>query len=170
MRNLTKYSIMLATLCLMSANANAQHPNVEKVNATFVEGTKSRPEKESAAMVADGYLHTKWCIDDASHMPYYAVLDAQSKVAVKAYALATGDDTNWYPGRNPMTWNVYGSDDKKNWQLIDAVKRDQKMADENEQFYYYHVKEASAFRYYKFEFVKMWAGTRLQLSEIRLFK
>lgn len=138
------------------------------VKTTFVSGTGNG--KEGAAMVSDGYFYTKWCIDEPSRMPYTVVLDAGSQTTVSEYSLVTGDDTHAYPGRNPRNWKVYGSNDKSSWKPLAEVQNDRTMRDENEQEYRFRIKGAAPYRYYKFEFQKVWEDTRLQLSEIKLYK
>lgn len=138
------------------------------VKATFVSGTGNG--KEGAAMVSDGLFYTKWCVDEPGRMPYSIVLDAGSQISLCEYGLVTGDDTHSYSGRNPRNWKVYGSNDKNNWKLVNEVKNDRSMRDENEQEYRFRVKDAAAYRYYKFEFEKVWEDTRIQLSEIKLYK
>ena len=103
-------------------------------------------------------------------MPYSIVLDAGSQISLCEYGLVTGDDTHSYSGRNPRNWKVYGSNDKNNWKMLTEVKNDRSMRDENEQEYRFRVKDAAAYRYYKFEFEKVWEDTRIQLSEIKLYK
>ena len=44
------------------------------------------------------------------------------------------------------------------------------MRDENEQEYRFKPAQTGSFRYYRFDFIKMAGGTRLQLSEIKLYK
>ena len=139
------------------------------IKATCVSGPGLNG-KEGAAMVSDGLFYTKWCIDNPQQMPYAVVLDAGSQTNVTEYGLVTGDDTNSYPGRNPKQWRVLGSNDKKDWKAIEEVKNDRSMRDENEQEYRFRLKNTTAYRYYKFEFVKVWDGTRLQLAEIKLYK
>ena len=56
------------------------------------------------------------------------------------------------------------------WKMLTEVKNDRSMRDENEQEYRFRVKDAAAYRYYKFEFEKVWEDTRIQLSEIKLYK
>ena len=68
------------------------------------------------------------------------------------------------------SWNVFGSNDLKEWTPLDKVKYDRRMRDENEQTYLFRIKESKAWRYYKFEFTRMTEGTRLQLSEIELYE
>ena len=139
------------------------------IEATFVSGT-GRSTKEGASMVADGHLYSKWCIDEPRQMPYTIVLDAGEQTPLSEYRLVTGDDTHTYPDRNPITWRVSGSNDKQNWTTLDNQKDNYRLRDENEQEYRFKPANSGNFRYYRFEFIKMADGTRLQLSEIKLFK
>lgn len=138
------------------------------VKTTFTSGTGRG--KEGAAMAADGYIFSKWCIDDARQMPYTIVLDAGEQTAVSEYRFYTGDDTHTYPDRNPITWRLSGSNDQKNWTVLDNQQNNRRLRDENEQEYRFKTSATNSFRYYRFEFIRMADGTRLQLSEIKLFK
>lgn len=138
------------------------------IKTTFVSGPGNG--KEGAAMVSDGFFYTKWCIDEPSKMPYSIVLDAGTSTAITEYGLVTGDDSHTYSGRNPRNWKVMGSNDKSNWKQLSEVKNDRSMRDENEQEYRFRVKNAPAYRYYKFVFEKTWEDTRIQLAEIKLYK
>ena len=138
------------------------------LTATFVSGSGNG--KEGAAMAADGHLYTKWCIDNARQMPYAIVLDAGQPTAVSEYRFVTGDDTHTYPDRNPVTWRMSGSNDKQKWTTLDEQKNNRSLRDENEQEYRFKPANKGSFRYYRFEFIRMTAGTRLQLSEIKLYK
>ncbi len=140
----------------------------KKIKVSYVAGTESG-DKEDVSMVADGRCWTKWCMSDAKKLPYYVILDAQKTTDVVRYGLVTGEDTGTYPGRNPITWKVYGSNDQDKWTLLDNIKFDQRMGAENEKEYCYDIKEPKTFRYYKFEFVRMTSGTMIQLSEINLY-
>lgn len=135
----------------------------------FVSGTGSGT-KEGAEMVCDGHLYSKWCIDAPRQMPYAVVLDASEPIVITEYRFATGDDTHTYPQRNPITWRLSGSNDQQSWTLLDEQKGNRRLRDENEQEYRFKPKASGSYRYYRFEFLRMAEGTRLQLSEIRLFK
>ena len=139
------------------------------VKATFVSGSGNN-SKEGAAMVADGRLFTKWCIDESRQMPYNVVLDAGQQIPLTEYRFVTGDDTHTYPDRNPVSWKVSGSNDKQSWTTVDEQKNNRRLRDENEQEYRFKPATSGNYRYYRFEFTKMAAGTRLQLSEIKLYK
>lgn len=139
------------------------------VKATFVSGS-GRDGKEGAAMAADGWLFTKWCIDEPRQMPYSIILDAGEAATVTEYRFVTGDDTHDYPDRNPVSWKMSGSNDQKSWTVLDEQKGNRLLRDENEQEYRFRPATSGNYRYYRFEFLKMAGGTRLQLSEIKLFK
>ena len=103
-------------------------------------------------------------------MPYNIVLDSGQPAAISEYRFVTGDDTHSYPERNPMDWRMSGSNDKQAWTVIDEQKYNRRLRDENEQEYRFKMASPGSFRYYRFEFIRMTAGTRLQLSEIKLYK
>ena len=147
------------------SEALAQAP----IKTTFVSGS-GRGGQEGPAMICDDQLSTKWGIDFPRLMPYSIVLDAGQQTGVVEYGLVTGDDTNAYPERNPVTWKVSGSNDKQNWTTLDEQKGNRLLRDENEQEYRFRLAASGSYRYYRFEFLKMAGGTRLQLSEIKLFK
>ena len=154
--------IQLSEICLYNT---VQTP----VKVTFVSGS-TRESKESASMVADGFLFSKWCIDDRSQMPYNVVLDAGQPTPITEYRFFTGDDTHDYPDRNPVSWRLSGSNDQQNWTLLDDQISNRRLRDENEQEYRFKPAQTGSFRFYRFEFIQMASGTRLQLSEIKLFK
>jgi hypothetical protein len=103
-------------------------------------------------------------------MPYTVVLDTEQPTPITEYRLFTADDTHTYPDRNPVTWRMSGSNDKQNWTTLDEQKNNHRLRDENEQEYRFKPATKGSFRYYRFEFIRMTAGTRLQLSEIKLYK
>ena len=121
-------------------------------------------------MVADGNKWTKWCLDAPDELPYHVTLDAAKPTTMKAYALVTADDTHNYPSRNPIAWNIYGSNDRKEWKQVEQVKYSRKLDDQNEHTYMFRIKGCQPWRYYKFEFTRMAAGTRIQLSEIEIYE
>ena len=161
--------LMAAIGLTTTAQEKQEERKLQKAKVTFVTGTQPTG-KEGAAMVADGHKWTKWCIDAPQEMPYHVTIDATKAISPKAYGLVTAEDTHYYPTRNPIAWNVYGSNDLKEWTPLDKVKYDRRMRDENEQTYLFRIKESKAWRYYKFEFTRMTEGTRLQLSEIELYE
>lgn len=176
---MNKQAKHLLEMAIALALAAAVHPataqdkkekvKLTPVKTTFVEGTQT-DGKEGSAMVADGHKWTKWCLDAPKEMPYHVTLDVAQPTALQAYAFITADDTHTYPSRNPISWNIYGSNDLKEWQPVERVRYSRRMGDENEQTYQFVLKECKPWRYYKIEFTRMAEGTRIQLSEIELYR
>ncbi len=167
----TAVALMAASAMGISA-VGQEKENAEKltpVKTIFVEGTHAEGE-EGAAMVADGHKWTKWCLDAPKEMPYKITLDAGKSIALKAYALTTAEDTHSYPMRNPIAWNIYGSNDCKEWKTVEQIKYSRKLSDENEQTYFFKIQPQKQWRYYRFEFTRMTEGTRIQLAEIELYE
>ena len=163
-KNVMRMLVLTGTMALTSS-VLAQ----ETIKTKLVSGTGSDIE-EGPAMICDGDASTKWCVDEPSHMPYVIILDAGTPTDFAEYGFVTGNDTQDYPDRNPVTWRVSGSNDKQNWTTIDTQENDRTLRDENEQEYRFKPAKKGQFRYYRFEFLKMADGTRIQLSEINLHK
>ena len=89
-------------------------------------------------------------------------------VAVTGYQLATGNDTASSPDRNPEDWNLYGSEDGENWNLIHAVTGDEVLLAENElPFDFMLEKAAPAYKFFKYEITKS-GGDLIQLGSLNL--
>ena len=158
---------MTAVVALVALCAGAMAQN--RVKVSFVDGTTTEG-REGAQMVADGLKSTKWCYDAPQRMPYYVILSTETAVQPREYSLTTGNDTHSYPDRNPASWMVYGSNDQSAWKLIDERHSCFRMTDLNEQEYFFPVEAKESYRYFKFVFTEMQDDTRIQLSEISLYK
>ena len=73
---------------------------------------------ETYRQLLDNDAETKFGTSNVSNA--WAVIIADQPVAVKQYSLVTGADTYGYPGRNPRSWKLEGSNDNQTWTLIDA--------------------------------------------------
>ncbi len=171
MKSVIKVLISGVVLLMTSASASAQEAKkdytLEKIQLV---SAPSNIEGETADMLVDRHYYTKWCYDNPEEMPYNVIVSTKEPIKLGQYGFVTAEDTNHYPIRNPMDWRVWGSNDQQNWTKVDEKKFNWTMRDENEQEYTFKVKDAESFRYYKFEFVKMQGGTRIQLSEINLYR
>lgn len=162
----TKYilaSLLAAVLFPIATSAQ------KKVQTTLADGTPSTGD-EGIQNVTDGKYYTKWCYDSSQKLPYYVVLSAKEAFQMKQYGLVSGDDTNTYTDRNPLSWKLYGSNDKQNWTLLDEKKNDWTMDDQNEQEFLFKVAPKDSYKFYKFEFIRMQGSTRIQLAEINLYQ
>lgn len=90
---------------------------------------------ERAHNLFDGNTDTKWCFDFSQKA--YVIFKASRLGAVSGYTITTGNDSGDYAGRNPKSWTLYGSNDQKNWTIIDQVSNDVVLQDENATAYNY---------------------------------
>ena len=90
-------------------------------------GTESNIPHENWPNVADNNVDTKYC--NAVYNGYaYFLFDATSEVAPSAYRIYTANDTGNLPERNPVSWQLYGS----NTQLFDPADPEWVLIDEHE--------------------------------------
>lgn len=69
------------------------------------------------------------------------------ETSIGAYAMITGNDTSFYPERNPYAWTLYGSKDGSEWVVVDAVS-DGKLGAYDFEPYVFEVASPEAYGYY----------------------
>lgn len=80
------------------------------------------------ADMVDNTTSTKFC--GGFEPPLYLYFDAGEQLLISAYRFYTANDTERYPGRNPISWQLYGSNTKStkpndaDWVLIDERTND----------------------------------------------
>ena len=112
----------------------------------------------------DGSVNTKAFIGSA-----YGIRIAwqmTEAVVVNKYTLTTANDTAKYSNRNPVKWQLYGSNNATSWIQIDAVT-DGGMGAVNYTGYTYVTDTQEPYQYYMLQ-VENTGGGGLQLSEISL--
>ena len=78
----------------------------------------------------DNSPYTKYCGSFSVGTTLYIYVDAGKKVTLSGYRLTTANDTNKYPGRNPSSWSLFGSNTKSEvpddevWTLLDHREND----------------------------------------------
>ena len=86
-------------------------------------GTEGSINYENWPNAGDNNVYTKYC--STFHSSAYFLFDAKETLVPCGYRIYTANDTRNYPGRNPYSWRLYGSntytDDPydKCWVLID---------------------------------------------------
>ena len=91
-------------------------------------GTESTISNHNWPDAGDNSVYTKYC-SYFSNSAYF-LFDAQEAVMPYGYRIYTANDTRYYPGRNPDTWRLYGSNTYTNdpnddcWVLIDERVND----------------------------------------------
>ena len=89
----------------------------------------------------DDDVTTKYCGNFTSGTTLYIYMDTGKPVEVSGYRITTAADTRTYPGRNPVSWSLLGSNTKSEvpddavWTLIDHRENDQTLGAANYQSY-----------------------------------
>ena len=78
----------------------------------------------------DDNVYTKYCGPFSPSNPLYIFIDAGERVELSGYRFTTANDTRNNPGRNPVTWSLFGSNNQSElpddaaWTLLDHREND----------------------------------------------
>ena len=138
---------------------------------TVIDATQGVVSSECGPNLLDGKTETKFNVLATSA---YIIWKAPKMLRVTSYSVTTANDTSIYTGRNPKTWELYGSNKKlsrndKGWKKIHSVKNDKKLKPVDFKKYTYKLKKiAKPYQYYKLEIKSNKGADCTQLSEFRL--
>lgn len=122
---------------------------------------------EGAEKLFDGDVGTKYCTDASSP---YVVFAMKNPVTVKSYAIATGNDTSSYTGRNPQSWTLYGSTDGNSWNVINNVTNGSvTLKAVDSKYFKFTTNNTASYKYYKLQITSCVSGSTVQLSEFSLY-
>lgn len=125
--------------------------------------------EESASNLFDGYESSKYCLSSKNGVE--VVWSMSRQIPLSAYALVTGNDTETYPDRNPVTWELYGSEDgtDDSWTLIHKVENTDRMPAANYAYVGFLLDETVHYTYFRMSLHGQEGAQYMQLSEIRLY-
>ena len=92
--------------------------------------TGSYYSNEVHANLFDDDVYTKYCGPFYAATTLYIYIDAGKPVSLTGYRFTTANDTQQNPGRNPVTWSLFGSNTKSDvpddvaWKLLDRREDD----------------------------------------------
>lgn len=135
------------------------------VGYKFVDGGTSDVDNEGISNLCD---------DDASTKYYGTVnncwiaLQASQSVAVQQYSIVTANDSRGFYERSLKSWLLFGSNDNRNWFLIDT-QNDYPMPFDDQVEVVIPVNDSREFTYFKF-FCSEGATSTVQLSEVWINK
>ena len=93
----------------------------------------------------------------------WAIIIASEAVAVQQYSIVTGADTYNYPGRNPVSWKLEGSNDNQTWTLIDEKVQTYQLQAKNKEEFVFPVNGTETYKFFKFSATQLADG--FQVSE-----
>jgi len=109
-------------------------------------------ESESIEQSIDGQVGTKWCVEHHdTPVIWELTLPAGAAKAVAAYTLTSTNEKR--PDRDPRTWEFAGSDDGREWVVLDR-RADQPAFDQRGKGCTFECDNKRAFRKYRLTFLK----------------
>ena len=97
---------------------------------TFYYGTGTYIKDHDHADLFDDDIYTKYCAAFDPSNTLYICMETAEPVELSGYRITTAADTQTYPGRNPVTWSLFGSNtksiepDDSVWELLDRREND----------------------------------------------
>ena len=117
-------TIQLSEFDLLDLDGNPITP------LTFISATGTYIKDHDAGDLFDDDLTTKYCAAFTNGVTVYIYMDAGEPVVLSGYRMTTAKDTQSFPGRNPVTWSLLGSNTKSEvpddevWTLLDRREND----------------------------------------------
>ena len=142
------------------------------------EGSAGFGSGEDYDKIVDGNTSSKWCLNGGEGNAVYNIFHSSLPIFVTGYTITTANDNATYPGRNPKSWQLYGSTadsnpgkDDASWELIASVTNDTKLQDQNFKTYTYTLPSETTKAYQSFKWVitarKGGGNGVIQVSEFR---
>ena len=163
------FPLMLLMLLLLPANMVAETDYEEFVTLEELKGNPEGNDNESYVNLFDGN-NSKWCCEFNSEEGAYVIFKASKAGVPVGYTITTGNDNEFWGGRNPLSWKLYGNNEGKNgaWVLIDKVENDEVLKDKNNTPYNFTCECSTSYQYFKWEITAIHSGTTLQVGEFEL--
>ena len=117
-------TIQLSEFDLLDKDGNEISPLL------FLSATGTYIKDHDAGDLFDDDLNTKYCASFTAGNTLYIYMDAGEQVTLSGYRMTTAKDTQSFPGRNPYTWSLLGSNtqsevpDDDVWTLLDRREND----------------------------------------------
>lgn len=121
--DLTKAEVDMTQLGVVDFDAWDDGENKENLDKLF-DGVKTELDFEAAGAGKCGG-HAAWG-DEAGAWFYFSLTEAAT---LKAYVITTGNDNTDWPGRNPVEWTLYGTNDLEAFQAGAAAGLNNNPAD-----------------------------------------
>lgn len=119
---------------------------------------------QGVAQSTDGNAKTKWCFQHEQKVIVWQA-DLPSAKVVNHYSLTSADDV---PARDPSDWNLEGSQDGKEWVLLDR-RKDQAVFEKRFQARKFTFTNTTAFTFYRIRFTAVHDdASHFQLADIQL--
>lgn len=175
-RLLSILTIICLLVSLVPSAALATETKIISSGYTAHEGPGLPGEyEEGYEKLVDGNINTKWCVNHKVYSDLKVIFEVSSAMQVSGYSITTGNDNKENPGRNPESWELWGSNDytkgSSSWTQIEKVTNDKVLQDENLTTYDFVLSEqpTTKYKYFMFRVNEIENGDILQISELTLW-
>ena len=153
---------------VLTATAGA----ADTVTFTVITGAPDGFDNEGYDNLLDGATNTKWCCNfDGSAS---VVIKASQLVMITGYSIATGNDSLYESGRNPVAWTLSGCNDydeaykSGTWVVLDTIT-DGGLPAANETYTDFEIQDAAGkYQYFKLNITQVKDGSLMQIGELKL--
>jgi hypothetical protein len=132
--------------------------DAEKVGYAIIAGGNGWGDSPLSALL-DNDATTKFGTSNVGEA--WAIIVASEPVAVKQYSIVTGADTYNYPGRNPVSWKLEGSNDNQSWTLIDERVQTYQLQAKNKEEFEFPVNGTETYKFFKFSATQLADGFQM---------
>ncbi|QNL48186.1 hypothetical protein H8S90_15420 [Olivibacter sp. SDN3] len=135
----------------------------EAVMTVNLENNDGPDGAEGSAKLIDNDTLTKFLVRDIGDDGLIVEFQFEEPTQVASYKITSGNDAD---PRDPMDWQISGSDDGEEWVPLD--KQDYEMFSDRNLTKRYSFKNTRKFTHYRWHITKLYAGQMFQASEFRL--
>ena len=128
---------------------------------------------EGPGNLVDGNINTKWCLEHKQMS--WVIFKTPEPMKVTGYSITTGNDNAENHGRNPKSWELYGSTEvldssNSRWEAIVNVGSDTTLQDKNSTTYYFDLDRQTekAYQYFMLKISATQSSSVMQMSEFAL--
>ena len=117
---------------------------------------------EGSPKLVDGDMNSKYLSE--YQLPFWMTLQFEDAKVANVYTLTSGNDA---PGRDPRDWQILGSNDGENWEVLDE-RTGEVFTSRNLTREFYFAND-TAYNYYRLDVTSNNGSGLFQMSEWRLF-
>lgn len=129
------------------------------------ENGSGRDAGEGSLKLIDNDINTKTYVNGVNDDYFYWQFDYSQPTVINGYAMTSGNDSE---SRDPKSWEIMGSQDGENWDVIDT--RTDEVFTERKQTRRFSFDNSTPYAYYRIHIISRISSGSFQLSEFRMLK
>lgn len=159
--------VMSMVFCLYGCGGSDTVPQ-EKIDISFsvIDATAGANSNEEAGNLFDLDAQTKWCV--VNFQGASVTFEASEAIKISGYSFVTANDCETFTGRNPISWDLSGSNNNEDWEIIDTKSNNSTIPDKNKVKCDFNVSADKEYKYYKLLVYATSSGNCMQVSEFSL--